>query len=398
MEKEKFYDYGDISEKDALVNVKKLNHIVNNKNNLTHFQKSDFRQKKNIILIVLESFGHESIGYLGGTPTTPTLDALTKESLYFTNLYAVGYRTSWGISSVTTSLYPIPSREYVKASKSQKDFYTIARTLKKHNYDTAYLYGGDANFDNMRGFLQSHGYDHVYGKEDFSLEKKKYTWGYCDEDLYDKAFTMLQAKKDKPYFLTIMSLSSHEPFDYPKNKVPPYKKAPLKSFANSVKYADYAIGKFIQKLKDNNMMKDSVIAFVADHCSHASSSNGVPIDKYKIAAMIVSDEFKGGKKYDKIASQIDIGPTLLDVAGVSDTLPTMGSSVLKNQRDSAILLAHKKNFAYLTPNKYIIFKDKKKYQTYNYSNKKILNDKKIIYDGLSYIYASKYLYQHRLYK
>ncbi|SFV75077.1 Phosphoglycerol transferase I [hydrothermal vent metagenome] len=397
MENEKFYNYGNISYKDAINNVKKMNHIQNNSQTLTRYQHSLFSKQKNIILVILESFGHESIGYLGGTPTTPNLDKLIHNALYFTNLYAVGYRTSWGISSVVSSLYPIPSCEYIKASKSQNNFYTIAKTLDKKGYDTTFLYGGDVDFDNMRGFLSNNGFKNVYGEEVFHHTKTKYTWGYCDEDLYEKAFEIIQSKKNKPYFLTLMTLSSHEPFDYPKNKTPIYPKAPAKSFANSVKYADYAIGKFMQKLKKHHMLQNTVVAFVADHCSKVRGKMGVPVDKYKIAAMIVSDDFKGGKKYDKIASQIDIAPTLLDVAGISATIPTMGSSVLQNQRDSALLIAKKKNFAYLKEKKYVIFEPNQNYQTYNYQNQKIAQDKTMIQEGLSYIYASHYLYKNRLY-
>jgi arylsulfatase A-like enzyme len=78
----------------------------------------------------LESFGHNHTGYLGGTPTIPNIDKLIKESLYFINMYAVGTRTSWGISSVISSLYPLLTREYIKAQKLEHDFYTIAKTLK----------------------------------------------------------------------------------------------------------------------------------------------------------------------------------------------------------------------------------------------------------------------------
>jgi len=396
--KEKFYKYGEVSNEQAIKNVKKLNNIITDREDLVRFQKSMIEKKKNIILVILESFGHEYIGHLGGTPTTPNLDALTRESLYFTNLYAVGTRTSWGISSITTSLYPIPSREYVTASRSQKNFYTVAKTLKNEGYETTFLYSGDADFDNMRGFLLSNGYDTVLGKENFSSNKHKYTWGYCDEDLYEKAFELIKQPRDKPYFLNLLTMSSHEPFDYPKGKTPLYKKAPAIGFENAVKYSDYAIGKFIKKLKDNNMLEDTVVAFVADHCSKAYAKMDVPIHKYKITAMIVSDDFKGGKKYDKIASQIDFAPTLLDVAGVSASIPTMGNSVLKHQRDSALLLARKKNFAYLYPEAYVVYKDKSNYQTYSYNSNKIQNDPKRIEEGLSFIYASKYLYKNELYK
>ncbi|HIO95664.1 MAG TPA: alkaline phosphatase family protein, partial [Campylobacterales bacterium] len=286
LKKEKFYNYGDLSFKDALANVKRLNHINNETEGLHRLQKSLFNKKKNIILVILESFGHEHVGYLGGTPTTPNLDRLTKESLYFTNLYATGTRTSWGISALTTSLYPIPSREYVKASKSQKDFYTTAKTLKNHGYESTFLYSGDVDFDNMRGFLLANGYDNVYGKESFSKEKNRYTWGYSDEDLYNKALFLAKNSKKKPFFLTLLTLSSHEPFDYPKNRVAPYSKAPIEGFANSIKYADYAIGQFMKQLKQEGLLENTVVAFIADHNNDAYGAFDVPIDRYKIPAII----------------------------------------------------------------------------------------------------------------
>jgi len=398
MKKEKSYNYGKLDTQKALKRVKKLNHITNNKDNLTHFAKSHFSKEKNIILVILESFGWHHIGYLGGTKTTPNLDNLTKNALYFTNLYAVGTRTSWGVSSILTSLYPLPTREYVKASKAQHNFYTVAKTLKKHNYSTTFLYGGDANFDNMRGFMLANGFDNVYGKESFSSSQYlQRTWGYCDEDLYDKAFKMIQKEK-KPFFLTLLTLSSHQPFDYPRGKTKPYKDAPLAGFANSIKYADYALGKFVTRLKESGILKDTIVVFVADHCSKAYSKNNVPIDKYKIAAMIVSDDFKGGKNYNKIASQIDIAPTMLDIAGISDTLPTMGQSVLSFERNSALLLANKRNFAYLLEDKYVLFKPSQKAQIFNYKNNPISNNKEVIKDGLSYIYSSSYLYKNSKYR
>lgn len=398
IKKEKFYNYGNISEEEAIERVKKLNNIENNTNNLNRFQQSGFDKKKNVILVILESFGHEHIGYMGGTPTTPNLDALTKESLYFTNLYAIGTRTSWGVSSVTTGLYPIPSREYVKASKSQKNFYTIARSLKKEGYKNTFLYSGDANFDNMRGFLKSNGYADVYGKEDFDSSKIKYTWGYADEDLYEKAFTIIEEAQDKPYFLTLLTMSSHEPFDYPKGIVEPYEDAKLDGFANSIKYSDYAIGKFMKKLKDKGMLENTVVAFIADHTNNTYNSTTQPTTNNKIAALIVSDDFKGGQKYDKLASQIDFAPTILDIAGISQTIPTMGTSVLQNERDSALLLTHNKSVVYLLPQKMIIYQDKQNYKTYDYNKTELPNNNTEIKDGLSYIYSSKYLYENSLYK
>ncbi|MEA3228978.1 MAG: sulfatase-like hydrolase/transferase, partial [Campylobacterota bacterium] len=265
MKKEKFYDYGNMKYEDAVENVQVLNSFNDNKNSFIRFQKSTFDRKKNVILVLLESFGHEYIGHLGGTDTTPNLDSLTEESLYFTNLYATGTRTSWGVSSILTGLYPLPSREYVKANKSLNNFYTVASTFKLNSYETTFLYSGDADFDNMRGFMLANGFDNVYGKESFNRDLKKYTWGYCDEDLYDRALHLIEKSKDKPYFLTLLTMSSHEPFDYPKGRVEPYQDAKLEGFANSIKYGDYAIGKFMKQLKERGALKNTIIAFIADH-------------------------------------------------------------------------------------------------------------------------------------
>jgi phosphoglycerol transferase MdoB-like AlkP superfamily enzyme len=399
MKKEKFYKYGDINYEDALTNVKSLNGIENSSNTLIRYQESSFEKKKNVILVILESFGHKYVGHLGGIDTTPNLDKLTNESLYFTNFYATGTRTSWGISSILSGLYPIPSREYVKASKSLNNFYTIASSFKDAGYDTTFLYSGDADFDSMRGFLQSNGFKNVYGKESFNSSLTKYTWGYCDEDLYDKAVSMIKEKKDKPFFLTLLTMSSHEPFDYPKDKFVPYDGAKLEGFENSIKYADFSIGKFIKKLKDSKILENSIVAFTADHNPKAYANKDVPIDIYKIPALIISKEFKdGGKRYDKLASQIDFGATILDIAGVSTYIPTMGVSVLKKQKDSALLLAKKRNFAYLTKEGVVIYKGNKNITTYDYNLTKIDNNKTNILNGLSYIYASKYIYDNKLHK
>jgi phosphoglycerol transferase MdoB-like AlkP superfamily enzyme len=396
--KEKKYHYGDISGKEAISNIKNIYHIKNNNNTLERLQKSNFTGNKNIILVILESFGHSNVGYLGGRKLTENIDKLIQNSLYFTNMYAVGTRTSWGISSVLTSLYPIATREYIKALKSQKDFNTIARVLKQFNYSNTFLYSGDINFDNMKYFLKSNGYDNVYGKNSFNPNLTKYTWGYSDEDLYNRAIDIIKKQK-KPYFLTLLTMSSHEPFDYPKGKTPPYKDAPLKSMQNAIKYSDYAIGKFIYNLKKEGLLKNTVIGFIADHNENAYNKKDVAIDKYKIASFILDSKYtNNAKKYDKIASQIDFAPTLLDIAGISTNISTMGASILKVKRNSAILLAKRRNFAYLKEDSFVIYKPNNKPKTYNYNFNKISNINKNILEGLSYIQGASYLYENNLYK
>jgi len=170
--------------------------------------------------------------------------------------------------------------------------------------------------------------------------------GYCDEDLYDKALELIEKNRKKPFFLTLLTLSSHEPFDYPDGKITPYTLKKTEGFENAIKYADFALGKFVQALKEKGVLKDTVVALIADHNEHARGKFDVPIDSYKIAALILSNDYANkGQKYAKIASQIDFAPTMIDIAGVSATIPTMGISVLSYQRKQRFVVARKRNFA-----------------------------------------------------
>lgn len=399
LKKEVFYEYGDISLAQVFTKMKQQYSIEDLSHGLNRVQNSNFTNKKHVVLVILESFGAQHIGHLGGTPTTPNLDELTKHAFYCTNMQAVGTRTSWGVSSILTGLYPLSSREYIKAPRSQKNFYTIAKTFKEHSYKNIFLYSGDADFDNMKGFMLSNGYDYILDKHDFETSLQKYTWGYCDEDLYNKAISILEKSKNEKVFLTLLTLSSHEPFDYPLNKTSLYDQAPVNSFANSIKYADYAIGRFIQMLKEKDLLKDTVIGFIADHANNAHSNFDIPVEKYKIASMILSQEFFCHPiKYEKIASQIDFGPTLLQIAGIDATIPTMGQSMLKTQNNHALVVANYKNYGLLLDDHFVVFKPNKQINSYNYQFQTLPNIQKDIDLGLSYIYTSKYLYDNNLYK
>lgn len=362
--KEQEFGYGSMDNNAALEIIRKDGNYQSDIG-LHRTQLSEVNKKKNVILVILESFGSDHTGYLGGTDTTPNIDRLTKESMYFTNMYAVGTRTSWGVSSILTSLYPIPGREYIKARKSQKEFYTIAKTFKENNYHTQFLYGGDSRFDNRKGFMLSNGFDQVTDMYHFPDDLQRFTWGYPDENLFDETLTVIEKLEDKPYFLTLLTLSSHEPFDYPKGKIYPQPQEPLSGFANATKYADYAIGQFVEQLKRKGILENTIVAFVSDHGNNAYGNQDVPVHRFKIPAFILTNDSQYHGSIDNITSQIDFGPTVLDLAGIDAKLPTMGQSVLKHKRNHALMVARRKNFAFVTDDGFYLYKDKRSAKFYN---------------------------------
>jgi phosphoglycerol transferase MdoB-like AlkP superfamily enzyme len=366
-----------------------------NSSTLLHRAKSTFTKKRDILLLLMESFGGSYVGSLGGTPTTPNFDAMSKEGLFLSNMYSSSNRSNRGFEAVLGSIFPIYPDSYLKLPKSIKGFWTIAKSMKREGYRTVFLYGGDSKFDNMKGFALSNGFDEVVDMYSFNLDIKRYTWGVCDEELYKKAYEILE-QSDKPLFLVAFTLSSHKPFDYPDGKIEYYGKEPVESFANSIKYADYALGKFYNRLKRDNFFNNGVLGLVADHNAHISGKLLIPANEFKIPALFIAKDLKP-KTISSITHQIDIAPTLLDIAGVTAITPSMGIDLTKKSKSKALIF-HRRAFAYLRDNSFVLYQQNKKASIYNFNYQPQDYNKSLVEEGLNYIYGSYDIYNNQLHK
>ncbi len=177
---------------------------------------------RNLVIILEESLGAEFVGSMGGLPLTPNLDRLAWEGLWFENLYATGTRSVRAIEAVISGFTPTPARSVVKLGKSQKDFFTLARLLSRTGYHTSFIYGGEAQFDNMRRFFMNNGFDRVIDKRDFEDPVFTGTWGVSDEDLFARAHLEFSAAGNQPFFSLVFTSSNHTPFEFPDDRIALY--------------------------------------------------------------------------------------------------------------------------------------------------------------------------------
>lgn len=296
-----------------------------------HHQGAAVAREKplNLVIVLEESLGATFVASLGGLPVTPELEQLKNEGWWFEQLYATGTRSVRGIEAVIAGYAPTPARSVVKLSLAQNNFYTLALGLGKQGYHTEFVYGGEAHFDNMRGFFTGNGFQHIV---DRSAMKPVFegSWGASDEDLFDKALERLDHlhAQNKPFFSLVFSSSNHEPFEFPDGKITLHD-ADKQTVNNAVKYADYALGKFIRAAKKKDYWKDTVFLIVADHDNRVYGNSLVPIKKFHIPGLILGADI-APKRITTIASQIDLGPTLLSLMGVSSTHPMIGRDLARD--------------------------------------------------------------------
>jgi len=308
---------------------------------------------QNVVLVVLESFTARLIGSLGGQPSiSPEFDRLAESGVLLENCYATGERTIQGLESTICSFPPLPGVGVVARPQSMQGFSTLASVLRdQRGYETLFLYGGQGIFDRMRGFFLQNGYQRFIEEQDFDEVRFKGSWGVCDEEVYaaaDREFRALFAR-GQPFFGTILTVSLHSPWEYPEGRIQPLPEDTPRPAGfdyeelNTFLYADHALGGFIQKARDADYFKHTLFVFVGDHGVHLRGQRLVPIEEYRVAALLYAPELLKPGRISRATSQLDLAPTIMGRLGGSYRSTFFGRDLLRaNEGQSLVPMIYKK--------------------------------------------------------
>jgi phosphoglycerol transferase MdoB-like AlkP superfamily enzyme len=289
------------------------------------------RPRLNLVIFLEESFGSEFWGCLGRKDSlTPEMDKLAaREGMLFTNLYACGNRTVRGMEGVLSSFPPLPGDSIVKRNLSDH-VETIARLLKRDDYATLFLYGGHGVFDGMRSFALRNAYDRFIEQKHFEHPTFTTIWGVCDEDLYARSIEEFRelSQSGRPFFATVLTVSNHKPYIYPKGRIP--EDPGQKRRENAVKYCDYALGEFFRAARKEAFWTNTIFAVVADHGARVYGSQSIPIHSYEIPLLIVGPAVvKAPTQVGQLGGSLDVAPTLLGQIGRPYETVFFGQDLLK---------------------------------------------------------------------
>lgn len=287
------------------------------------------RPPRNVVLISVESLSADYLGVFGSTKgLTPRLDALARDGLLFTRLYATGTRTVRGLEALSLGTPPIPGQAIVRRPGNDH-LATVGEILRRQGYDTFFLYGGYGYFDNMNAYFAGNDYQ-VVDRTDFPKGSVGFenVWGVADEFLFDNALAWLDRSHaaGKPFLAQIMTTSNHRPYTYPAGRID----IPSPGGRDgAVKYTDYAIGHFIEQARAKPWFADTLFVIVADHCASAAGKSKLPVPGYHIPLILYAPRLLPPGRSERLASQIDIPPTLLDVMGLPGDDHFFGQSLFE---------------------------------------------------------------------
>ncbi len=270
--------------------------------------------RPNILMIVWESLGAEFVESLGGKPgIAVNVDRLASEGVMFTHCTAGSFRTDRGLVCLLSGYLGQPTTSVIRYTRKLPNLPALPRLLKQEGYETTAVHGGDLSIMHKSDYYLASGHDRLVSQKDFPKSAPTCKWGIHDGYMFDWLYSDIMDKTNegKRWFTTFQTLSSHEPFTVPYNRIPD------DEVANSFAYTDYCFGEFVDKLKQTSAWDNLLIICVADHgfnISHHPESRS----KYAhIPLLMLGGAVDHPAKFDAIMSQTDLAATLLGQMGLS---------------------------------------------------------------------------------
>ena len=281
--------------------------------------------KKNVVVLIVESFGREYIGALNGTLEnsryrgyTPCVDSLIAKSITFSHSYCNGRKSIDGMPSILSSI-PCFVEPFFLTPASMNHVSGIASLLVGEGYQTAFFHGAQRGSMGFQAFARSTGFQEYYGREDYDEDTR--FGGDADFDgmwaIWDEPFLQYYAAKmsemKEPFMTAVFTASSHHPYVIPEKYKDVYPEEGL-TIHKCIRYTDMAIGRFFQEASRQPWFKNTIFVLTSDHTNQSdhmeyqTDLGGFcsPIIIYEPGVTDQQPEMQ-----QKIAQQIDILPTLM---------------------------------------------------------------------------------------
>lgn len=302
--------------------------------------------KQNVMLIVLESFSKEFVGYYNNkNKITPFLDSLIPTCTSFENSFANGRRSSEALVALLSSIPNLMDDPYLHSNYANSKVNGLGLLLKKIGYKSYFFNGSNKETLGWSDYIKKMGFTQHFSREDYNNEADyDGNWGIYDDKMLSY-FANHQVHNNGPFFSMLFALSSHHPYRvpsyYPRNII-------KHKFKNSVSYVDWSLERFFQQAKQQTWYKNTVFIITGDHSPGAHKVESTIQSKdlknrffknkvgiYSIPILICGESIKPAVK-KQVAQHVDIMPTVLSLTNFNNRFYSYGKSLVSNSDGYAL--------------------------------------------------------------
>lgn len=317
---------------------------------------------KNLIVLQVESLENFVINQrTNGEEITPTLNKLLKNSLYFNNYIEQTYNgtTSDAEFISNTSLYPVRSGSTFFRYPDNTYKSSLPKVMKSLGYNTLAVHPDKGSYWNWLPALKSIGFDNCYDSSCFNIDEV-IGLGLSDSSFLKQLSSLIEKQK-KPFYSFSITLTSHSPFNLPKEYEElklddSLKGSKIGGYFQCIKYTDKQIGLFLDNLDKNGLLDNSVVVIYGDHegvhkffkdeiDSMGNKESWWTDNNLRVPLIVYSKELKG-ETISTTGGQVDFLPTISYLMGANPSQYSL-NSIGRN------LLNTKESFAVTSTRKYI---------------------------------------------
>tara|TARA_Y100001978_G_scaffold203199_1_gene227390 strand:- start:2137 stop:3933 length:1797 start_codon:yes stop_codon:yes gene_type:complete len=299
------------------------------------FQRSNpsgfLPDKTNVVFVLFESYGSMYVGPNNPESYTPFLDSILKESMYFEYGVANSRTSMDGLPSVVASIPSWMNESFILSSYGMNQFQSLPSILKKRGYSSAFFHGATNGSMRFDAFTAAAGFDRYFGRSEYPVSSHyDGHWGIPDH--YFMPWSVVEINKlSEPFFTMIFTISSHHPYQIPKDFQSKVKQGP-DPICKAISYSDYAFHEFWKKAKGQEWFENTLFIFCADHVGPTGRKDRSNLEwSFKIPIAYYHPKQELPKVAANISTQqIDIMPTVLDLLNIETDFFAMGTSYFSN--------------------------------------------------------------------
>jgi arylsulfatase A-like enzyme len=318
------------------------------------------KRDPNVLILVIDALRPDHLGCYGyELPTSPTIDALARRGVLFTDATSLSSYTRAAVPSIFASVHPGAHGTLNQGKEVEKlsdEYKTLAETLKERGYVTAAF---APNPSLNRAFNFNQGFDlydddfqiGVRGAQDFETASK----------INERTLAWLRANREKSFFAYLHYRDVHAPyvppppydrmFDRPRRPLsdfeyksqPPDLRRPhryrdldsyVERYDGEIRYTDDHLARFLETLSKEGFLDDTVIFLTADHgesfLEHRSWTHGTglyeELTRVPLLLVLPGEKHKG-RRVTAPVQTTDIYPSVLELLGVEIPSQLQGRSL-----------------------------------------------------------------------
>ncbi len=291
-------------------------------------KRTEQEKQKNILFIYAESLERTYLDESLFPNLMNGIRSLKPQSTYFTNIKQVA-GAGWTVAGMTTSQCGIPlfTPSHGNSMSGMDQFLPSAvclgDLLKEVDYQLHYMGGADLNFAGKGKLLKTHGFDHVFGRDELTekLKDKNYKsgWGLYDDSLFDMVYEefITLSKSNKPFGLFTLTLDTHHPNGHPSASCEDQQyQDGSNPILNAVACSDYLISNFINKIIESEYAENTIIVLASDHLTFRNTAfDLIQKGNRSTLLMFIDPSQNKNTEITTLGSTLDIGTTLLPFIG-----------------------------------------------------------------------------------